>query len=55
MGGGAALRSAPGGQRSHHSDGTFAGSPSAGHQAGESHLQRCVPLYLSNLGTIQKK
>lgn len=43
VGGGAALRSAPGGQRSHHCDGAFAESPSAGHQAGESHLQRWVP------------
>lgn len=42
VGGGAAQHSAPGGQRSHHCDGTFAGSPSAGHQAGESHLQRWV-------------
>lgn len=43
MGGGAALRSAPGGERSHYCDETFAGSPSEGHQAGESHLQRWVP------------
>lgn len=46
VGGGAALRSAPGGQRSRHCDAKFSGSPSAGHQAGESHFQRWVPLYI---------
>lgn len=42
VGGGAAVRSAPEGRWPHHCGGELAGSLSAGHQAGESHVQRLV-------------
>lgn len=44
VGGGAAVRSAPEGQRSRLCDGTLPGSLAAGYQAGEGHLQRWVKL-----------